>query len=147
MAPGMPMAKKPCAMRSAGGSSRRSNGPSLSCADGAGPGVTRPRSWSVSRPSGYEKRLIEAVEKQLAADPRARCLVDLAAEDPAGFDAPLNPRRRALLERAEIRAFVASFTNLDRADRAEALYALVERSSDAVDEIARNLFRLRVRRE
>lgn len=100
---------------------------------------------SSGRASAYEKKLTDAVMEELQKDQRVQMLIDYAAEDPEGFNGRIDERRRRALADVELLAFDREFSGMNTAQRAEAIYRLIEQSSGAVDEVARNLYRLTLR--
>jgi len=97
---------------------------------------------SIGRVSSYERKLLEAAQQILAADPQLALLIRWARRDPRGFAGRIDADRRRRLVRAEVRAFGRRFGGLPRDVRAELLYAMLERSTPAVAEVACNLYRL-----
>lgn len=97
---------------------------------------------STGRIAAWEQRILAAAFEHLRDDALTRLLIQFSQEDPAGFDGPVHAARRQRLLRAEVKQFEARFARLDPAERAAALYRLVERSSPSVREVARNLFLL-----
>lgn len=95
-----------------------------------------------SRVGAYEQELLRTIHGHFASDPQVPLLVRFANRDKARFDGYVTARRRRLLRRAELEAFEARFAALGPADQAELLYDMVRKSTLAVTEVARNLYRL-----
>jgi len=104
--------------------------------------IARESGVSSSRAAAYEQQLTEVVSQYFACDAQLPLLVRFAGEDPAGFDGPVDPRRRELLLQAELEAFEDRFVRLERSARAELVYSMIEHSASAVLEVACNLYRL-----
>ena len=104
--------------------------------------IARESGVSIGRVSSYEQKLMEAARRFLADDVQTALLIRWARRDPRGFAGPLDDERRRRLERAEVRAFGRRFEALPRDARAELLYAMLERSTPALAEVASNLYRL-----
>jgi RNA polymerase sigma factor (sigma-70 family) len=90
----------------------------------------------------YEQRLLQATRERLCDDAPALLLIRFGSTDPDGFDGLVDAGRRRRLMHAELRQFEQRFAAFSLAERARTLYALVERSTAGVGEVARNLFLL-----
>jgi RNA polymerase sigma factor (sigma-70 family) len=97
---------------------------------------------SSGRACDYERRLLEHAREILARDAQTILLIQLARQEPGGFDALLDETHRQRLEAADVRQFERRFADLDRQERAEILYGLVEASQASVEEVARNLYQI-----
>ena len=104
--------------------------------------IAREAGVSSGRACDYEKNLLKAVRATFEQDPQLRLLVEMAQEENAGWNALMNAERRQRLIQADLREFEARFTALEPPARAEMIYSLIEKSSQCVPEVARNLFRL-----
>lgn len=109
--------------------------------------IARDFNISSGRASAYENQLTAAVHTQLAADTQVAALIRMAKEDAHGFDAQLDWTQREVLLKTEVTGFEARFVRLSRTDRAEVIYSLIERTTQAADEVVRNLYRLAIGRE
>jgi RNA polymerase sigma factor (sigma-70 family) len=109
--------------------------------------IAREANVSSGRACDYEKNLLNAVAAHFERDPQVRALVEMAQEDEAGWDERLDASRQDRLVQAEIGEFEARFVEMAPPARAEILYSLIERSSQCIPEVARNLFRLTLRME
>lgn len=104
--------------------------------------IARDFGISSGRASDYERQLTAAVESHFRSDPHLPLLIQFAAGHPLGFDMPLQSWHRQQLAQAELNAFARQFETLDRTRRAEVLFSLIERTTPAMDEVARNLYRM-----
>lgn len=102
---------------------------------------------SASRVRDHERKLVQSVQEAVANDPQMAILLEMARQDSDGRDALMDAEKRARLHQAEIAAFEKRFLQLAPPHRAELIYALLERSTDCVPEVARNLFRMTLRLE
>ncbi len=97
---------------------------------------------SSGRACEYEQLLTKTVRTYMADDIQVRLLLRWARRDARGFNAPLDARQQNLLRRADARRFLAKFRQLEQARKAEVVYALVAHSTEALDEVVHNLYRL-----
>ena len=67
--------------------------------------LARESGISSSRLCGYEQKLTDAIRRHLEADPQAAYLVELANDETAGFDTPLDEEHHRHLMDAELGAF------------------------------------------
>ncbi len=104
--------------------------------------IAREAGVSSSRVAAYEKHLIDVVSENFCRDAQLPLLVRFAGEDEAGFDGAIDDGRAAELSRAELDAFSARFDGMEPCERARVLFALLERSTEALGEVARNLYRM-----
>jgi RNA polymerase sigma factor (sigma-70 family) len=104
--------------------------------------IARDFAISCGRITDYEKKLTQAIAGELERDPQVRALLELAREEPAGMDAPMDRQHRDRLLRAEVLAFRTRFETMEPPARAMAFYALLEQCSEDLPEIAANLYRL-----
>lgn len=109
--------------------------------------IARRSGVSHGRVCAYERLLQKTVHDHFAEDPQLPLLVSMAAEEECGFDTPLEASQQALLTRVELDAFRIRFLNLGRADQAEAVLSMMERTGSSIAEIACNLYRLAGRRD
>ena len=96
----------------------------------------------LSRVATYERLLLRAIRHHFSSDPRLPLLVQFAREDERGFAGKLNSDHRRRLLQAEVGIFQRRFSQLDRPAKAELVYAMIERSTATVSEVACNLYRL-----
>jgi RNA polymerase sigma factor (sigma-70 family) len=106
--------------------------------------IAREAGISSGRSCDYENNLVKAVQAQLERDPQVSLLIEMAREEGAGWDAPLDTQRRQRLIQAEIHEFEERFMALEPPARARIIYSLIEKSSQCMSEVARNLFRLTI---
>lgn len=92
--------------------------------------------------SVLEQRILAGIQAELAADVQVGLLVEFARHDPSGFDGLVDEARSDRLRAAELGAFERRFVSLDRDAQARWLYALLQRSTGRIPEIAVNLYRL-----
>ena len=104
--------------------------------------IAREAGVSSGRASAYEQQLVETVGEHFRRDVQVPLLIRFASEDPDRFEGVVDCRRRERLLEEELRAFEVRFTELDGSARAEIVYKMIERSTPAVVEVARNLYRL-----
>lgn len=97
---------------------------------------------SSGRACEYEQLLIQTVGRYMADDIRVRLMLRWAKRDARGFNATLDARQQRMLSRADARRFLARFQQLEHIRKAEVVYALVAHSTDALEEVVRNLYRL-----
>lgn len=104
--------------------------------------IAREAGVSSGRACDYEKLIVNAVTDRLKEDPQMRVLIEMVQEDGAGWDATMDASRRRRLMQAELGEFEARFTAMEPSAQARLIYSLIERSSQCIPEVARNLFRL-----
>lgn len=97
---------------------------------------------SCGRLCNCEQTLNRQVAEHFRADPHVPLLLEFARDHPAGLDAPVTPAHQERLRASDVRAFADRFERMDRARRGELLYAMIERSTPAIGEVAANLYRL-----
>jgi len=104
--------------------------------------IARDFNVSSGRASEYERNFVAAVTGTFEKDPQVIALLEMAREDADGQDGIVDASRRNRLYQAEVAAFEQKFIQMGEPDRAQAIYSLLERSTDCLPEVARNLFRL-----
>lgn len=104
--------------------------------------IARESGISSGRIAEYERLLWGTVQEQMTSDPQLPILVQFAEEDSARFDLELTEKQHAILAKADMDAFESEFGRMNRKDKTEVVYRLIEHSSPAVDEVVRNLYRL-----
>ena len=109
--------------------------------------IARDSSVSSGRASAYEQVLTETVQAHLEHDAQLATLLEFAREDDQGLDGEMDAERHALLRAADMDSFDQRFAAMDRTERAEALYAMLEKMPGAMREIALNLYTLTRSRE
>ena len=102
---------------------------------------------SHGRICAYETILHETVHRHFAEDVQLPLLVSMAGEGEQGFDTPLDASQQDLLVRIELDAFRSRFLGLSRAEQAETMLDLMERTGGPMAEVACNLYRLAARRD
>lgn len=102
---------------------------------------------SHGRTCAYETILLDAVRRHFAEDVQLPLLVSMAGRGEQAFDTPLEPSDQELLARVEVDAFRSRFLGLSRAEQAEAILDMIERSGGPMAEVACNLYRLSASRE
>lgn len=90
---------------------------------------------SSGRVSEYEQLLRDTTKHHLMRDSQLPLLLQFARQDPGGMDGPITPERREMLLLAEMRAFDVQLATMDRSQRAELLYQLMEESGTPPDEM------------
>lgn len=103
--------------------------------------IAREEHVSSGRASAYENHLLGEVRAHLTADPQVPLLMRFVREDEAGFDGVVDEARQQELAAAQLESFAARFQDMDRNAQAKVVYALIERSTGAVPEVVRNLYR------
>lgn len=109
--------------------------------------IARESHVSSSRANAYEKQLTKAVRQHFENDAQLPMLMQFAHKDPTGSEGIVDPERRKLLLQAEIDAFETRFDGMERSARAKLLYSLIERSTEVITEVARNLYQLTLSEE
>jgi len=104
--------------------------------------IARDFDVSSGRVCAYEQKLVEQVQRRLASDRQAALLLELASQQPEGFDGGLDEGDRDRLLQAELDDFEQRFAQLALPARAELTYRLIERSASAIVEVVRNLYHL-----
>lgn len=104
--------------------------------------IAREAGVSSGRACDYEKNLLNAIVDGLKQDSQLQALLEMAREDKAGWDGIVDASRRQRLMQVEMAEFEARFTAMEPPARAQMVYSLIERSSQSVSEVARNLYRL-----
>lgn len=104
--------------------------------------IARDHSVSSSRAVAYEKQLLSAVESELSRDPQFALLMRFAGDDAAAWDARLDESQVRQVREAKTKEFEKRFEQLNERAKAVTLYRLLERSTPAIEEVARNLYTL-----
>ena len=104
--------------------------------------IAREAGISSGRACDYEKHLMAALRRRLAADPLLAALLAFARDDADGLDGIMDTSRKADLRQAALRALEARFATLPRARQAELVFAMIEQSAAATGEVVRNLLML-----